>query len=187
MSDDTRGQLIEIGKRLLMTESYSGFSYADLARRLGITKAAIHHHFPKKTDLAAAIVRRYRDRFRMYAEVVCAEKNPVERIDAYFGLFREMLETGGACPFGVLSTEFEHLPAYVRDELNALGTYHNEWLAEAVAQGRAAGLIRGGGPPTEVAHTISSMVQGAVLAGRSLGLEAYDRATAGLRSLLILE
>ena len=42
---------------------YSAFSYADLAVAVGIRKASIHHHFPTKADLAAALVAAYDIRY----------------------------------------------------------------------------------------------------------------------------
>ncbi|MCG8611460.1 MAG: TetR/AcrR family transcriptional regulator, partial [Pseudomonadales bacterium] len=44
-------QIVELGLSLLQTRGFESFSYQDLARELGITKASIHHHFPKKADL----------------------------------------------------------------------------------------------------------------------------------------
>ncbi|HIE19064.1 TPA: TetR/AcrR family transcriptional regulator, partial [Candidatus Bathyarchaeota archaeon] len=34
---------------------YGGFSYSDLSKALGITKASIHHHFPSKEELGLAV------------------------------------------------------------------------------------------------------------------------------------
>ncbi|KAE9771026.1 TetR family transcriptional regulator, partial [Escherichia coli] len=41
-------------RQLLTTGGYKSFSYADLAERVGIRKASIHHHFPGKEDLVKA-------------------------------------------------------------------------------------------------------------------------------------
>ncbi|WP_436718796.1 hypothetical protein [Escherichia coli] len=37
-----------------------GFSYADLEKEIGIRKASIHHHFPRKTDGCRIAWHKYR-------------------------------------------------------------------------------------------------------------------------------
>ena len=48
---DRKEQILSVAAELLQTRSFSAFSYQDLSDRLGITKAAIHHHFPSKEGL----------------------------------------------------------------------------------------------------------------------------------------
>jgi TetR/AcrR family transcriptional repressor of nem operon len=63
---DTPGtidQLLDAAQELAQTRGYNAFSYRDLAERVGIRSASIHHHFPSKADLGRALVARYRDRF----------------------------------------------------------------------------------------------------------------------------
>jgi len=49
---------------------YDGFSYADLAKDVGIRKASIHHHFPSKASLALALMERYRQDFKKTCEEI---------------------------------------------------------------------------------------------------------------------
>src|SRR6266404_5647499 len=42
---------------------YAGFSFRDLAAEIGIKSASVHYHFPTKATMAAAVARRYGDRF----------------------------------------------------------------------------------------------------------------------------
>ena len=53
---DTRAELLIQAETLVRGRGYAGFSYADLAEAVGIRKASIHHHFPTKVDLGAALV-----------------------------------------------------------------------------------------------------------------------------------
>ncbi|SQC98107.1 transcriptional regulator [Escherichia coli] len=50
----THDSLIELTDTLIQQNGYQGFSYADLAKTLGIRKASIHYHFQTKTDLGIA-------------------------------------------------------------------------------------------------------------------------------------
>ena len=42
-----KDQILEVATELVQTRGYSAFSYQDLSDRLGITKASLHHHFPR--------------------------------------------------------------------------------------------------------------------------------------------
>ena len=40
----------------------TGFSFRDLAAEIGIKSASVHHHFPTKAGMAAAVARRCGER-----------------------------------------------------------------------------------------------------------------------------
>ena len=44
-------QILDLSNELVQKLGYDSFSYADLSKKLAITKASIHHYFPKKEDL----------------------------------------------------------------------------------------------------------------------------------------
>ena len=47
----TASRILDVAERLAQTQGYNGFSYADIAAELGITKASLHYHFASKADL----------------------------------------------------------------------------------------------------------------------------------------
>ena len=51
----TKDKIIEYSIKLIKTKGYSSFSYDDIAQKLKISKAAVHHHFEKKEDLGIAV------------------------------------------------------------------------------------------------------------------------------------
>ena len=59
----TRDHVLDVAERLAQTRGFNGFSYADIAAELKVTKASLHYHFPTKTDLGCALVQRYGQRF----------------------------------------------------------------------------------------------------------------------------
>ena len=68
-----RGRLIAEAEMLVKRRGYSGFSYADLAAVIGISKASIHHHFPAKEDLGAALIGTYKERYDAALQAIWAE------------------------------------------------------------------------------------------------------------------
>jgi AcrR family transcriptional regulator len=60
--NETAEQLMCLAEAHIRDAGYGGFSFRDLAAELGIKSASVHHHFPTKATMAAAVARRYRDR-----------------------------------------------------------------------------------------------------------------------------
>jgi TetR/AcrR family transcriptional repressor of nem operon len=56
----TAAQIVASARALLATRGYNGFSYADIAEAVGISKPSIHHHFPSKAELVRRVVEGYR-------------------------------------------------------------------------------------------------------------------------------
>src|SRR5258707_6791147 len=82
---------MDLAETHIRSAGYGGFSFRDLAAELGIKSASVHHHFPTKAALAAAVVRRYADRF---LATVASRPNETgdDAISAYRSAFRKALE-----------------------------------------------------------------------------------------------
>ncbi|MCP5939979.1 TetR/AcrR family transcriptional regulator, partial [Klebsiella pneumoniae] len=69
---------------------YSAFSYADLSKIVGITKASIHHHFPTKDILGEQVViQAFSDTQRVFEQIEATEKSAEKRIAAYIDIFAQ--------------------------------------------------------------------------------------------------
>ena len=55
--------LMDLAEARIRDKGYAGFSFRDLAAEAGIKSASVHHHFPTKAKLAAAVAHRYAKRF----------------------------------------------------------------------------------------------------------------------------
>ena len=62
---------------------FEAFSYADLAERVGIRSASIHHHFRYKHDLVAELLLRYRLDFAQRVDELNAIASAPDRLVAY--------------------------------------------------------------------------------------------------------
>ena len=81
---DTRSVILDIAERLVQSRGYNGFSYADVASELGITKAALHYHFPGKAELGESLIIRYTERFLQALTAIDSEATPApEKLQAY--------------------------------------------------------------------------------------------------------
>ena len=64
---DTATQILDVAERLVQERGFNGFSYADVAKELDISKAALHYHYPGKAELGEALIERYAARFAVAA------------------------------------------------------------------------------------------------------------------------
>ena len=60
---ETAERLMDLAEAHIRNAGYGHFSFRDLAAEIGIKSARVHHHFPTKATMAAAVARRYGDRF----------------------------------------------------------------------------------------------------------------------------
>ena len=56
---ETAVRIMDAAERMLQTSGFNGFSYADIARELKLTKASLHYHFESKARLGKALMARY--------------------------------------------------------------------------------------------------------------------------------
>ncbi|MFI6595527.1 TetR/AcrR family transcriptional regulator [Nonomuraea sp. NPDC050536] len=54
---DRRQELIEAAFRCLAVKGFEGLRLREVAREVGIDHSTLHHHFPTKNDLIAAVVQ----------------------------------------------------------------------------------------------------------------------------------
>jgi TetR/AcrR family transcriptional repressor of nem operon len=179
---DTRSCLIESATTLVRQRGYSAFSYADLAAAVGIRKPSIHHHFPSKGDLAAAVVATHIETFSGRLDDIAARiADPLKRIEAYAGLYRESFDAGQGCLCGVLASELNVLPAAAQAEVRRFFALNLAWLERTLAAAHAAGRLRRDVQAGREARTVLSTLQGALCLALTLqDARGFDAAVAGL-------
>lgn len=136
-SPPRRDELLEIAERMIRTEGYNGFSTRNVATAAGIKAASVHYHFPTKSDIGAAVTRRYTDRF------ITALGDPARfagdgsaATAAFIAMFRHALhEDRQLCLCAVLGAEAGGLPDAVRAETRFFFERNLAWLTAALAGG----------------------------------------------------
>ncbi|GJE59888.1 TetR/AcrR family transcriptional regulator [Methylobacterium trifolii] len=167
---DTRAELLMQAETLVRGRGYSGFSYADLAAAVGIRKASIHHHFPTKADLGAALVAAYAARYEAALTAIRAEHpDGAGRIAAYGRLYLGGVEQGLGCLCAALATEGDALPERLHHDIVRFFEAHLAWLERVLAEGRADGSVRASLDPAAYARFVIATLEGALLMERLLG------------------
>ena len=167
---DTATRILDVAERLAQVRGFNAFSYADVASELKITNAALHYHFASKSDLGEALVARYTFRF---ADVLQAVESQVtdaaDRLDAYAELYAGVLRNERMCLCGMFAAEYPTLPAPMQVAVVRFFDGNEAWLARVLELGRDQGTLQFDGAPREVARTIVSTLEGAMLVARPYG------------------
>ena len=167
---DTATQILDVAERLVQVRGFNGFSYADVAAELKVTKAALHYHFAGKSELGEALITRYSARFA-HALVAVESQSPdaPARLQAYAGLYLEVLRERRMCLCGMMAAEYETLPAPMKRAIVRFFDDNETWLRGVLERGRKDGTLQFTGPPDQTARTIVSCLEGAMLVARPFG------------------
>jgi TetR/AcrR family transcriptional repressor of nem operon len=178
-SPDTPQRILDVAERLVQTRGYNGFSYADVAAELSITKASLHYHFASKAELGRALVGRYRERFvGALASIDEEGLSPNEKLARYAELYAAVLREDRMCLCGMMAAEYATLPKSVQGELRRFFSDNEAWLANVLAEGARVGTTRVCGTPLECARLVVSTLEGAMLLARSCGSVSSFEVTA---------
>jgi TetR/AcrR family transcriptional repressor of nem operon len=167
---DTATAILDIAERLIQRRGFSGFSYADIAAELGITKASLHYHFPSKAELGESLITRYAARFaEALTQIGGHAELAAERLQAYCALYRAVLAGQRMCLCGMLAAEYEVLPDPMRRAVVAFFDHNQAWLSTLLEEGSVAGTLRFAGTADHAARHIIAALEGAMLVSRPYG------------------
>ena len=93
-TDDRRERIVEAAIRLLEAHGPKGFGQVRVAREAGLAQGHLTYYFPRKSDLAAAVVERLGRDARRELEPLLAAGSPADREaheEAFFGVVKKLL------------------------------------------------------------------------------------------------
>ena len=185
MTQDTKNALLDAAENVVRRRGYDGFSYADLAQTVGIRKASIHYHFPKKTQLATELMTRYQEKVLAYCEKIdAAAPTAAAKLLGLVEFYREATAGGQQlCLCVALSGTPDSLTADVTQATNAFRKSIIAWLEAAFTEANADESVSGIGSASAEALALLAVLEGAQLAARaSQSVTAFDQATAQFRA-----
>jgi len=140
-TSDTKEIIMGIGRARVQALGYNALSFREIAKEVGIKSASIHHHFPTKGDLGAALARRYTEDGVNYLDGLMAKtQDPKALIKGYTDIFRAALVNDNRmCLCGIMAAEYQDLPDEVRTEVDAFTDANVKWLVGVLSleQGNA--------------------------------------------------
>ncbi len=162
--------ILDAAEALAQTRGYNGFSYADVALQLGVTKASLHYHFPSKAELGRALIERYQ---RTFAEALGAidreSEEPCKKLERYVALYDAVLRSDRMCLCGMLAAEYATLPEPMQAQLHLFFDANERWLTAVLEEGRRVGRFEFKDRANERARVLLGALEGAMLIARSYG------------------
>ena len=139
-------RILDVAEWLVQVRGFNGFSYADIAAELHITKAALHYHFAGKADLGTALIARYVDRFAGSLAKVDARGGASAKLAGYTDLYLQVLRGRKMCLCGMLAAEYQTLPQPMQDAVIRFFDRNETWLQDVLEQGLQDGSLHFAGP-----------------------------------------
>ena len=182
----TAALILATAEEIIQLKGYGGFSYADVAAELKITKAALHYHFPGKAELGEALIAAWAARFADALAALDAAGGPaLTRLHGYIDLHARILGKRRMCMCGRLAAEYQTLPAPMRAALVKFFDHSQVWLEGSLERGRSEGTLRFASAPRDTALLIISALEGAMLlAGPNGDIERFNATVTSLVSAL---
>jgi len=175
----TSQRILDVAERLVQTRGFNGFSYADIAEALKVTKASLHYHFPGKADLGKRLIERYEANFLAALARIDAEaKDGREKLKRYVQIYMDVVKANRMCLCGMLAAEFGTLPEPMRADLRHFFDENERWLVGVLKQGRKDHSVKFAGSPAEAAQALVGSLEGAMMISRSYADPARFRGIA---------
>ncbi len=187
MEHDTRTAILDLAEAMLLDRGFNAFSYANIASALNVKNAAVHYHFPTKTELGVAIIRRTRERFARWTQSPkTIAKSPAEKLEIFFRQYLMFLEAGQqVCLGGALETDFKTLPPDMQAETKKFAAEFLAWMEGVLEEGREKEIFSFPGEARDQAILVLSSLQGALQMTRAAGPSCLHLAMAQIRRLLV--
>jgi TetR/AcrR family transcriptional repressor of nem operon len=175
----TASLVLDVAQRLVQSRGYNSFSYADIAADLRITKAALHYHFPTKAQLGEALIARYEASFSdLLTAIDSSTADAAERLTAYIGIYRNVLQDQRMCLCGMLAAEYQTLPESMQAAVVKFFDMNEAWVQRLLEEGRQAGTLAFIGSARDTARVVIAGLEGALLLSRATKDVARFDATA---------
>ena len=182
---DTKQRIMDAARPTVQAHGYSGLSFRELAKEIGIKSASIHHHFPSKADLGVALARRYwEDSAAVLEKLLDKSSKPIHALRQYPATFRKTLENHNRiCLCSFMAAEYDDLPEAVKREVQTFADVNVAWLSRLLS----AAAVVSAGEGEQRARAIFAAIAGAQLIARSRSdIALYDSLIDGYRAAGLL-
>jgi TetR/AcrR family transcriptional regulator, transcriptional repressor for nem operon len=174
---DTAQRILDMSQQMLQVRGYNALSYADVSQAIGIHPSRIQTYFPEKSDLAKALVIRYRQTFfELQSQIDASTSDPLHKLKAFMELYLEGLRSGRMCLCGMLAEDITVLPREVQHEVLSFFDDNEAWLIKVLTEGIETGVVQVKGAIANEARLLLIGLQGAQLMARAYGdLDRFDQ------------
>jgi TetR/AcrR family transcriptional regulator, transcriptional repressor for nem operon len=176
-SQDTVQRILDVSQQMLQVRGFNALSYQDVAEAIGLRAGSIEQYFPLKSDLAKALIVRYRKTFaHLHAKINQNTNQPLQKLIQFADLYFDGLRSGRMCLCGMLAEDITVLPPEVQREVLAFFDDNEAWLVQVLSDGVKAGVIELKAAIDTEAKLLLIGLQGAQLMARAYSdLEIFQQ------------
>ena len=178
--NNTRTKILDVADDLVQRVGLNAMSYRDISEAVGIRKASIHHHFPKKENLVDELLERCAVTYgENYQRIVDGSEHAPEKLRKLAAVFEDGLSNKKLCLVGSISTNRNTLHDSSCKVLKATIENTVSSFAAVFKQGRKEGSLAFTGTDEENGFAFLSLLIGAqTLARSSGGVRLFHQAAA---------
>lgn len=182
----TRQKIIEFSADMLRSKGFDGFSYLDISRHLGITKASVHHHFPKKVDLGLALcdwTQNWFEKGLSYFDSISTSQ--WNKLELYMNAAMQYtLIEKKLCPISALYSDLSKLPDSMKERLMTLDDFELNWITQVIVEGIENKEFIPHQDPLAIAGLYIFSCKGALYYARLHGQDLFNQTMQQFESIL---
>jgi TetR/AcrR family transcriptional regulator, transcriptional repressor for nem operon len=124
------------------------------------------------------VITRYAQRFsHALHQIEQGQPTARAKLQAYAGLYADVLRGKRMCMCGILAAEYQTLPKPMRTEVIRFFDENQQWLSDLLTEGRSDHTLNFSGAVDDAAQNILSTLEGAMLVARPYGdLQRFNAA-----------
>jgi TetR/AcrR family transcriptional repressor of nem operon len=167
---DTRTALMDSARELIQRVGVNAMSYSDLSTAVGIRKASIHHHFPRKEDLILALIQDSRCTYGLrFGELAEGARSAPDKLRDIAAVYETGVRNHKMCLIGMLSTEHASLGDEVRQALRETSANTLAIFERVFLQGLREQSLAAHGGSADMARAFLGFLLGAQILARCSG------------------
>jgi TetR/AcrR family transcriptional repressor of nem operon len=182
--NNTRTKILEVAKDLIQRVGLNAMSYKHISDTIGIRKASIHHHFPKKENLVDELLRECQISYGSnYQQIVDGAGTAPDKLRQLASVFADGLQKEQLCLVGAISTDLNTLQDSSCCILEETIRNTVDIFAVTFKQGQKEGTLIFKGTVEEAAYAFFSFLIGLQISVRVYGgIKSFHSATEAIIS-----
>ncbi len=167
---DTRSKILFAAYKEIHLKGFQAASLNNILAHTGVTKGALYHHFPNKTELGYAVIEEV-IADRIFQGFIAPLKDADDPIQGLIDLIEQSGKTFTlrdvqlGCPLGTLAQEMAPIDEGFRSRLNRIYELWHGAIVEAVNKAKAAGDLIEQVQAEQVAVMVVATMEGCLSAG----------------------
>jgi len=164
--ENRKEQIVNLAIDFIKKYGFDSFSYKDLSEAVGITKATLHHHFPKKEDLGLAVCKALRVNGQELKIKIDSLETAKEKIKYIFDNVTDCAKRRDICPLSSLQAEYNVIPDSMKKMVTDLSESEIDFIGEILEDGISEGSFKFKGNSRSMALMVLTSYKGAILYSR---------------------